>query len=144
MFHLEIVIESAGHRRPEGQLHAVEQPHHRPGHDVGTRVAQQIQGLGVFAGDQAQGDLTVAGQRRIDADQPSVYFGGQRGLGQPRTDIGSNVDRSNVTRILDYLAVGKGNFQHWSPASLRAANKYEPSPPAGNRPASAGMAGSTF
>ena len=112
MLHLEIVVESAGHRRPEGQLHAVEQPHHRPGHDVRTRMAQQIQGLGVFAGDQAKGDLAVGGQRLVGPHQPAVHFGGQSGLGQTRTDVGGNVDRSNATRILEGLSVGEGDFQH--------------------------------
>ena len=48
VLHLEIVVEAVGHRRPKGQLHALEQPHDRPGHDVGTGMAQQIEGLGVF------------------------------------------------------------------------------------------------
>ena len=48
VLHLEIVIEAVGHGRPEGQLHALEQPHDRPGHHVRTGMPQQIEGLGVL------------------------------------------------------------------------------------------------
>ena len=48
-------------------------------------------------------------------DQMAVHFGGQRGLGQTRADLGGNVDRSNATRILQGLSVGEGDFEHGSP-----------------------------
>ena len=133
VLHLEIVVEAVGHRRPEGQLHAVEQPHHRPGHHVRTRMAQQIQGLGVLAGDQAKGDLAVGGQRLVGPHQAAVHFGGQRGLGQTRADVGGNVDRSNATRVFEGFSVGQGDFQHRSPASLemspqRAGRRYKGRP----------------
>ena len=118
VLHLEIVVEAAGDRRPEGQLHAVEQPHHRPGHDVRTRMAQQVQGLGVLAGNQAKGDLAVGRQRLVGPHQAAVHFGGQGGFGQTRADLGGNVDRSNVTRVFESFSVGEGDFQHRSPASL--------------------------
>ena len=48
---LEVVVEAAFDRRPEGQLHALQEPHHRPGHDVGRRVPHHAQRLGVFRGE---------------------------------------------------------------------------------------------
>ena len=86
-------------------------------------MAQQVQGLGVLAGDQAKGDLAVGGQRLVGPHQTAVHFGGQGGLGQTRADVGGNVDRSNVTRVFEGLSVGQGDFEHRSPASLRAANQ---------------------
>ena len=121
VLHLEIVVEAAGDRRPEGQLHAVEQPHHGPGHDVRTRMAQQVQGLGVLAGNQAKGDLAVGRQWLVGPHQATIHFGGQGGFSQTRADLGGNVDRSNVTRVFESLSVGEGDFQHRSPASLDMA-----------------------
>jgi len=46
---LEVVIEAVVDRRPKGQLHPVEKPHHRPGHHMGGRVAHDLQGLRVLA-----------------------------------------------------------------------------------------------
>ena len=112
MLHLEIVVEAVGHRRPKGQLHALEQPHDRPGHDVRTRMAQQIEGLGVFVGDQAKSDLAVGGQQIIDACHLPVHFGGQSGLGQTRANVGGDVDRSNATVVFQRFSVGKDDFEH--------------------------------
>ena len=121
VLHLEIVIEALGHRRPEGQLHALEQPHDRPGHDVGAGMAQQIEGLGVFGGDQPQGDLAVGGQQIIDACHLPIHFGGQSGLGQTRADVGGDVDGPNATGILERFSVGKDDFEHKSPAGRKKA-----------------------
>jgi len=96
MLHLKIVVEPSGHGRPEGQLDAVEQPHDCPGHQVRTRVTQQVQRLGIFAGNQAKSDLTIGRQRIVNPYQISVNLGSQRGFGQTRANIGGNVDRSNV------------------------------------------------
>ena len=96
VLHLEVVVEALGHGRPEGQLHPLEEPHHRPGHHVGARVAQQSQGLGVFGGDQPQGDLAFGGQQFAGPHQPPVHFGRQRGLGQPRADLGGNLGRPDA------------------------------------------------
>ena len=63
-------------------------------------MPQQIEGLGVFAGDQTKGHLAFGGQSVVDPNQMAVHFGSQGGLGQSRTDLGGNIDRSNVTRIL--------------------------------------------
>ena len=46
--HLEVVVEAAFDGRPEGELHALLQPHHRPGHDVGRRVPHHARRLGVL------------------------------------------------------------------------------------------------
>ena len=46
VLHLEIVIEAVGHRRPEGQLHALEQPHDRPGHQRAHTNGAADRGLG--------------------------------------------------------------------------------------------------
>ena len=120
----KVVVEAVGHGRPEGQLHALEQPHHRPGHHVGTGMPQQIQRLGVFAGDQTKSDLAVGGQQLADPHHLPVHLGGQRGLGQTRADLGGDVDRPNAMPVLEGFSVGQSDFEHRSP---KWAFMYPPS-----------------
>ena len=94
---LEVVVKAAVNRRSEGQLDAVEQPHHRPGHHVGGRMAHDLQGLGILLGDQPERDLALLRQRQVGPHQLAVNPGGQRRLGQSRPDVGSDVDGSNAT-----------------------------------------------
>ena len=109
---LEIVVEAVLDRGPEGQLHAVEQPHHRPGHDVGAGVPHDVQGLGVAAGDQPQGDLAFFGQEGVGADELAIDLGGQGGLGQARADFGGNIDGADAAGIFQDFAVGQIDFEH--------------------------------
>ena len=81
-------------------------------------MAQQIEGLGVFGGDQTKGDLALGGQQIVGAHHLPIHFGGQSGLGQPRADIGGDVDGSNATGIFERFSVGKNDFEHRSPAGL--------------------------
>ena len=47
---VEVVVEAVVDRRAEGQLHAVEQPHHGPGHHVGAGMPHDPPGLrGLFS-----------------------------------------------------------------------------------------------
>ena len=115
VLHLEVVVEAVVDRRPEGQLHALEEPHHRPGHHVGAGMPQDVQGLGVLAGDQPQANLALGGQRIVGPDQLAIHFGGQRGLGQPRADLGGNVDGAKRVREFQDVSVGQGDFEHSSP-----------------------------
>ena len=75
-------------------------------------MAQQIEGLRVFGGDQAKGDLPLGGQEVVDAHHLPIHFGGQSGLGQTRTNFGGNIDRPNATGIFQGFSVGKNDFKH--------------------------------
>ena len=112
MLHLKVVIKAVVDRRPEGQLHAVEQPHHRPGHDVGTRMPQQVQGFGSLVVISRSEIWPSAGRGASVPTRLAIDFGGQRGLGQARPDFGGNVDRPDAPRILQGLTVGEDDFEH--------------------------------
>ena len=51
MFEVEIVVVSTVDGRAKGELHAIEQPHDRAGHDVGAAVAHHAQRLFIFLGE---------------------------------------------------------------------------------------------
>ena len=91
----QVVIKAVVDRRTEGQLHALEQPHHRPGHHMGARMPHDPQGLGIFFGQQPQRHFAVARQRRDGIDRLAIDFGRHGGLGQAGADIGRDVDRPN-------------------------------------------------
>ena len=55
----EVVVEAGAGRGAERQLHAVEQPHHGLGHDVGGAVPHDGQRFGVFLGEQPEADFAV-------------------------------------------------------------------------------------
>ena len=112
MFHQEVVVEPVVDRRPESQLDALEQPHHRPGHHVGARVTHHVERFGVLVGQQPEGDLTVVGQTRIGPHHPSINHRGKSRLRQPRPDVGGNIHGANVARIFLNRSVGQIDFEH--------------------------------
>ena len=109
---LEIVVEAVLDRGAEGQLNAVEKPHHRPGHDVGAGVPHDIQGLGVAIGNQPQGDLAFFGQEGVGADDLTIDLRGHRGLGQAGADFSGNIDGADAASVFQDLAVGQIDFKH--------------------------------
>jgi hypothetical protein len=56
---VEVVVKAIVDRRAERQLHALVEPHHRPGHDVGRAVPHDGQRVGVFLSKQPQGDFAI-------------------------------------------------------------------------------------
>ena len=67
---------------------------------------------GSLAVSSRRRDLPFVGQERVGPDELAVDLGGQRGLGQPRADLGGNIDRSNAARILQDASVGQIDFEH--------------------------------
>ena len=53
---LDVVVEAVRRGGPEGELHAGEEPHDGPGHDVRRRVAQDVERLAVLGGQDPQLD----------------------------------------------------------------------------------------
>ena len=109
---LEIVVEAVLDRGAEGQLDAVVEPHHRPGHDVGTGVPHDVQGLRVAAGNQPQGDLAFFGQEGVGADDLAIDLRGHGGLGQAGADFRGDIDGADAAGIFQDLAVGQIDFEH--------------------------------
>ena len=75
-----VVIEAVADGGAEGELHAVEEPHHRPGHHVGGRVPHHRQGPRVAGRKRLDGDRALRGQRHVEADEPAVEQGGDGGV----------------------------------------------------------------
>ena len=115
VLHLEVVIEAVVYGRAEGQLHALEEPHHRAGHHVGGGMPQDAQGLGVLTGQQPQANLALGGQRHVGPRELPVHLGRQRGLSQPRADLRGHVDGPHGMRELQNLSVRQNNFEHSPP-----------------------------
>ena len=113
---LEVVVEAVVGGGAERQLHAVEQPHHGPGHHVRGRMPHHGQRLGIFLGEQPQRDAALAGQKGGGADDLAVHFRGQRGLGQARADFGRYIDRANALRVFTDRTVGQSDLEHDSPS----------------------------
>ena len=114
MQHAELAhAQTVIHRRTEGQLHAVEQPHYCPGHEMGTRMPHHRQAFGVLGGEEAEVDFAILGKGRICSDDLSVDLGGQRRLGQAGADFGGNINGSKATGILANGLVGQDDFEHF-------------------------------
>ncbi len=88
---IEVVVETAFHGGPEGQLDPFEQPHHGPGHHVRAGVPHHGQRFRVLLGQQPQCDLAVGGQLVVEADDRLVDLGRHGGFGQTGANFRSNV-----------------------------------------------------
>ena len=64
--HVDVVVKAVLDGRPERQLDAGEQPHHRTGHDVRTAMAQNVQRFAVFVGEDLEGERA----RHLPSPQP--------------------------------------------------------------------------
>ena len=95
---LEIVVEAVLDRGAKGQLDAVVEPHHRPGHDVGTGVPHDVQGLGVATGDQPQGDLAFFGQEGVGADDLAIDLAATVALAR-RGPISAAISMGRTRRV---------------------------------------------
>ena len=81
---LEVVVEALLDRRPDRHLRPRVELHHGLGHHVGGVVADQLQRLGVAAGDDR--DLRPVGERRAEVAQSAVDADRQRRLRQAGAD----------------------------------------------------------
>ncbi len=107
-----VVIKAAADGRAERQLHAVEQPHHGPGHHVGARMPHDAQGGGIFLGENFQCHFAVGRQRRIEADDFAIDHGRHRGFGQAGADVGRHIFGAHVLRICFDRSVGQFDLEH--------------------------------
>ena len=78
-----VVIEAMAHRGAEGELHAVEEPHHRPGHHVGRRVSHHGERAGVTGKERLDRGRALGRQRRVEPHDLPVEQSGDGGLLAP-------------------------------------------------------------
>jgi len=110
----EVIVKPVLHRRPETELHPLKQPHHRPGHDVGTRMPHDSQGFRVLRREQPQPDLPLFRKAVVHPDNVAIHLGSHCGLGQPCANPLGNVRRTQVMRRLKRQAtpIGQHYMQH--------------------------------
>ncbi len=109
---VKIVVEATFDCWSERQLHAVEQPHHGPSHDVGAGMPHHIQGFLVLFREQLQFDLAFLGQREVQAHGFAVDFGADGGLGESGTDIEGHIAGGGRPGKGLFGAVWQNDFQH--------------------------------
>ena len=87
---VDVVIEAVRGGRAEGEPGAREEPQDRPGHDVGGRVAEDVERLAVPRGQEPQLDRPVAvspfSSGPVEVDDRPVGDGGHGGVGEPLAD----------------------------------------------------------
>ena len=116
---LEIVVEAAARRRPERQLHALEQPHDGLGHDMGTAVPHDGERFGVLFCQQPQADFATGRQWAVQIDLFAVDFGQNRRLGQPLADFERHVVGRHGTLELFPTSIGQNDNKHVQTVQLR-------------------------
>jgi hypothetical protein len=85
----EVIIEAGLDGRSDGHFGAGIELLHGGRHQVGRRMAQDIQGLGRLAGDDGYARGTV--QRMAQVDQLAVHFAGQGGFRQTGANAGGHL-----------------------------------------------------
>jgi len=78
-----VVVETVAHSGTEGELDALEEPHHGPGHDMRRRVPHHRQGPRVAGGKRLHGCGALGRQGSVEADERAVEQGGDGGVSAP-------------------------------------------------------------
>ena len=73
-----VVIEAVADGGAEGEFHAVEEPHHGAGHDVGRRVPHHGQGPRIALEEHLDRGRASGGQRRVEPHGLAVEQGRDR------------------------------------------------------------------
>ena len=87
----KVVVKAVFDDRTNGDLRFGKQLFHRVGQQVGRRVADDFQPLGIFGGQQS--DLRILLDQVGQIDEFTVNTSRNGGLGQTGADIGSKVGR---------------------------------------------------
>ncbi len=105
---VEVVVEAAVDRRPDRDLHAGVEPAHRLREEVGRRVAQDGERVGILriAGRQDL-ELRAVGQRQPEILRDAVRLHQHRLLGELRPDRARRVEAAGAVREVELGAVGE-------------------------------------
>jgi hypothetical protein len=117
---LEVVVEAVLDRRPDRDLGAGIELHHRRRHHVGGVVADQVERVLAAVGDDL--DALIVAQRRRQVTHLAADPHGERSLRQARADRSREICAGGAVRELQLLAVGKGHL-HRSDANQRARRR---------------------
>ena len=103
---VDVVVKAVVGGRAERELSAGEQAHDRPGHDVGGRVPQHVEGVAVFVGQDLERDFLgasrVSGESNlaVEVDDLVIHLRGDCGLGEPLANALGNLPRGGPERDL--------------------------------------------
>ena len=119
---VDVVIEAVLDGRPERQLHAGEQPHDGPRHDVSAAVPQNIECFAILVGENLKRHFGLAGrQLNVQIDDDTVDLGRHRRLRQSLADALGHLARPGSFRHLLLRTVGKSQSEH-DPFSRNASH----------------------
>jgi len=106
----KVVIKTVLDHRADGHLRIGEQFLDRVGQQVGGGVADQLQPLWVFGGDDGQRGVALDPVRGIH--QHTIHLAPERGLGQAGTDGSSHVGHRDRAGKWALRTVGEGDIEH--------------------------------
>ena len=113
--HQEVVVEAVGDGRTKGQRDLRIEPHDGPSHDMGAGVPEHIERLGIFLGQEFQGDRRAVVKRLQQAgrvDDFSSNLGCNNGFCESRTDRIGDRKWGGIVRMGDNGSIGKLNIKH--------------------------------
>ncbi len=103
--HLEVVVEAVFDRGPEPDTGPRKELAHGSGQDVGRRVAEQLQGVGVAVGQNGEGGVPL--ERTVEVPDRPVHPRGERGARQSGADALGDLARRRAGRQLADAPVGQ-------------------------------------
>ena len=124
--HIDVVVKAVLDRRPKSQLHAVEQPHHRPSHHMRSRMPHDPQGLGIscVSSRSERSPRRSAAATSVSTTWP-LTSAASVALARPRPDFAGHVDRPDRLGIFANAAVGEFDFEHELISNRRSAGHGE-------------------
>ena len=116
---LKVVVEAVFDRGADSELRRREEVLDRLGHDVGRRVAEDVERLGALVGDDLDG--VAVGDRGVHVDQLATDLAGDRGQRQTRADGLGHAENGRPLGDRLGAAVGKvhGDVRHGALAPRR-------------------------
>ena len=109
---VEIVVEPVFDGGSERQLHALVQPHHRAGHDMGRGMPHDGQRLGVPPRKHPQLHVAVGGEFVVEPYELPVNFGRNRLGGRVEPGLRGDFSRTNWPVVTLVHSVGQSNSEH--------------------------------
>jgi len=113
-----VVIEARTHRGAEGELHAVEQPHHRAGHHMGRRMPHHGERPRIALEEHLKRGRAFVREHCVEPHGPAVEEGRDRlaffslAGGGARHDLGDDVGEPRSGRELADGAIGEADGRH--------------------------------
>ena len=106
----KVVIKAVVDHRADGDLRLREQFLDGVGQQVGGGVADQLQAIGVFGGDDGQGSVLL--DAKAGVHQLAIHLAAQRGFGEASTNGGGHLGHRDRAGKFTLRTVGERDVQH--------------------------------